>query len=148
MSLWDRLLRRTTRDGSSSVAKNRLQVVLVHDRINLPPERLRELKEELLAVIARYVAVDHDSVAITVEQPDRSSSRLIAEIPFGKGKSLLLDTSLKDDSYTEDDDLRPEADRPADDGTRPPAASADAAQADGPAADTPPPDSGATAADA
>lgn len=100
---FDRMLGRGNKEGSGTVAKNRLQVVLVHDRINLPPERLRELKAELLAVIAKYVPIDHDSVDIAVEQPDRNSSRLVAQIPFGKGKMLHLPDDARE--YTEDDDL-------------------------------------------
>lgn len=102
---FDRMLGRGAKEGSGAVAKNRLEVVLVHDRINLSPERLRELKAELLAVIAKYVPIDADSVAIAVEQPDRNSSRLVAQIPFGKGKVL----NLASDDYTEDDDLDDDA---------------------------------------
>lgn len=80
---FDRMLGRTPK-GSSATAKDRLQFVLVHDRINLPPERLREMKEEILAVISKYVSVDRDRVDIALEQRDRNSSRIVAEIPFSK----------------------------------------------------------------
>lgn len=101
-SFFDRMLGRTSKAGTGSVAKSRLQLVLVHDRINLPPERLRELKEELLAVIAKYITVDPDSVAIAVEQPDRNNSKLVAQIPFGKS-TISLEGDIND--YDEDDDL-------------------------------------------
>lgn len=68
--------------GSSSTAKDRLQFVLVHDRINLPPERMREMKEEILAVISKYVPVERDNVDIALEQRDRYTSKIVAEIPF------------------------------------------------------------------
>jgi cell division topological specificity factor len=101
-SFFDRMLGRNSKAGTGSVAKSRLQLVLVHDRINLPPERLRELKEELLAVIAKYITVDPDSVAIAVEQPDRNNSKLVAQIPFGKS-TISLEGGIND--YDEDDDL-------------------------------------------
>jgi cell division topological specificity factor len=101
-NFFDRMLGRQPKEGSGSVARNRLQLVLVHDRVSLPPERLRELKEELLAVISRYVPVDGNTIEIALVQPDRNSSKLVAEIPFGKG-IIQLEGGLHD--YTEDDDL-------------------------------------------
>lgn len=86
-SFLDRLFGRT-QVGSGSRAKERLQVVLIHDRFSLPPEKLRELKEELLAVISKYVQIDHDSVDIALEQRDRLTSRIRAEIPFMPGRRI------------------------------------------------------------
>lgn len=80
---FDRILGRN-RESSASKAKERLQFVLVHDRINLPPERLKAMKEEILAVISKYVAVSSDEVDIALEQRDRNNNMLIAEIPFSK----------------------------------------------------------------
>lgn len=79
--LLNRFLRRR-RQGSSATAKSRLHFVLQHDRINLPPERMDEMKREILAVLVRYLAVDRDRVEIALEQRDRSHSQLVAELPF------------------------------------------------------------------
>ncbi len=82
---FDRMLGRGKDDASSaSTAKERLQFVLVHDRINLPPDKLKEMKEELLQVISKYVAVSGDDVEIALEQRDRNNNLIIAEIPFSK----------------------------------------------------------------
>jgi cell division topological specificity factor len=78
------LLRRLfgrAKKGSGATAKDRLRFVLQHDRINLPPERMEEMKREILAVIVKYLVVDKDRVEIDLEQRDRSHSKLIAEIP-------------------------------------------------------------------
>ena len=69
------------RKGSGATAKDRLRFVLQHDRINLPPERMEEMKREILAVIVKYLVVDKDRVEIDLEQRDRSHSKLVAEIP-------------------------------------------------------------------
>ncbi|MBI1278112.1 MAG: cell division topological specificity factor MinE [Anaerolineaceae bacterium] len=78
---FERLLGRTNTKGSGTTAKERLQFILVHDRINLPPERLQAMKAEILEVISKYVSVDSEDVDIFLEQRDRNSL-IKAEIPF------------------------------------------------------------------
>jgi cell division topological specificity factor len=89
-NFFDRLIGRN-RDSSAQTAKQRLQFVLVHDRINLPPERLKEMKEEILRVISKYVAVQGDEIDIALQQRDRNSSKLVAEVPFTGALSGLAD---------------------------------------------------------
>ena len=67
--------------ASGNVAKERLKLVLVHDRSGLSPQQLDALKDELLKVIARYVDVDHEGVEITLAQQEREN-RLQADIPI------------------------------------------------------------------
>lgn len=66
---------------SSEVAKERLRLVLVHDRSNLSPEQVEAMKDEILAVIARYVEFDREAVAIRLVNEHRESM-LQAEIPI------------------------------------------------------------------
>lgn len=49
-----------SRDTSSSrsQANNRLRVVLSHDRLNLTPETLNSLKEDIIGVIANHLDID------------------------------------------------------------------------------------------
>ena len=90
----DRLLGRTPDKGSGAVAKERLQFILVHDRINLPPERVEAMKEEILAVISKYVAIDNEKVEIALQQRDRGNL-IVAEIPFS-GRNKTPEPSLSD----------------------------------------------------
>ncbi len=80
-SFFDRIFGRS-RESSASLAKERLQFVLVHDRVNLPPEKLQEMKQEILAVISKYVMVSGDDVDIALQQRDRNNNLLVAEVPF------------------------------------------------------------------
>jgi cell division topological specificity factor len=82
-SFFDWVFGRSGGRGSGSKAKERLQFILVHDRIHLPPERLEEMKQEILAVIAKYITVDSDHVEIAMQRRERDSL-LVAEIPFYK----------------------------------------------------------------
>lgn len=66
---------------SSQVAKERLQLVLVHDRSNLTPAQVAAMKDEILEVIARYVEFDRDAVEIDLTSTDRENM-LRAEIPI------------------------------------------------------------------
>ena len=65
---------------SRDIAKRRLQLVLVHDRIKISPAMLERMKDELITVISRYVEIDADSVEVTFTQSKRQS-RLVADIP-------------------------------------------------------------------
>lgn len=78
MALFDRL---AGRKHSAESAKERLQLVLVHDRTDLPPGQLEALKDDLLNAISRYVEIDATAVRIAVERDGRSQ-RLVADIPL------------------------------------------------------------------
>jgi len=109
-SFFDWMLGRGANRGSGSKAKERLQFILVHDRINLPPERLEAMKQEILDVISKYVAVDSANVEIALHKRNRENL-LVAEIPF---------TKTAENSDADDDlvplrrfDTPPDADAPA-----------------------------------
>lgn len=80
-NLLDRLMGRNTAASSAKIAKERLQFVLVHDRLDLSPDKMREMEEEILQVISKYVNIDRSNVDITVEQRKRDSW-LVADIPL------------------------------------------------------------------
>ena len=79
MSWLDRLLGRN--ETSGQVAKQRLQMVLIHDRADLPPGLLELIKDDIIQVIAKHMAIDTDKVVVHLEQ-DSHENRLVAEIPL------------------------------------------------------------------
>lgn len=79
MSFFDQIF--GSRKKSASAAKERLQLVLVHDRADLTPARLESLKDEMIDLISRYVDIDRGSVEIALTQ-DRNEQRLVADIPL------------------------------------------------------------------
>lgn len=103
--IFDRMLGRTPESAKSSsdTAKERLQFVLIHDRINLPPERMEAMKREILAVISKYVAVDSEGVEIALQRRERSGM-LVAEIPFSKTTEGI---ERDDEEYEPVDDTQP-----------------------------------------
>ena len=70
---------------SRQIAKDRLQMVLIHDRSDLSPGMLEMLKDEIITTIGQRVSVDREGVVFTLEQDGRES-RLIADIPLAPKK--------------------------------------------------------------
>jgi len=69
MSLLDYF--RITKASSASVAKERLQILVAHERSSRnQPSYLPQLQKELLEVIRKYVNVEQDAISINFEQDD------------------------------------------------------------------------------
>lgn len=80
MAGWfERLL--SNKQQSANQAKERLKLVLIHDRTDLTSDKLERMKNELLQVIARYIEIDPDAVKIRMAQEGREQ-RLVADIPL------------------------------------------------------------------
>lgn len=78
-TFFDRILGREKH--SAKQAKDRLKLVLIHDRIDLNPGTLETLKDELIEVISRHVDINPEGVQIEMTQDGRQQ-RLIADIPI------------------------------------------------------------------
>ena len=67
MSIFDFLLSRK-KTTSASIAKERLQIIVAHERGNRgQPDYLPALQEELISVIRKYVHIDQDQVQVALE---------------------------------------------------------------------------------
>lgn len=78
-----------TKTPSKEVAKDRLKLILIHDRSSLSPELLDMIKGEILNVISRYVEIDSGEVEIALTRLDEeegNSPALVANIPIKKMK--------------------------------------------------------------
>ncbi|SFC31273.1 cell division topological specificity factor MinE [Clostridium uliginosum] len=68
------------------VAKDRLKLILIHDRGEIPVETLEKIRKEILAVISKYIEIQVDDVEISVNKSDdiegENASALIANIPI------------------------------------------------------------------
>lgn len=66
MSLFNYLRKR---NSTASVAKERLQIIISHERSQRSaPDYLPKLQEEILAVIAKYVRISPDQVSVNLER--------------------------------------------------------------------------------
>lgn len=66
---------------SAQEAKERLRGVLFSDRIALSPDQMAEMRNEIIAVISKYVNVDPDKVALNLEQRSLDNW-LVADVPL------------------------------------------------------------------
>lgn len=95
----------SSQQGSSSTAKDRLKMVLTHDRIKVSPEKMKEMRSEIIAIITKYIPeIDTDSVEIALEQSDRYQNKLVAEIPFTKERSRVPDDNDGNDDLSDFED--------------------------------------------
>ena len=75
----DKLLRR--QPASAETAKERLQLVLAHDRSDLNPELLEQMRREILEVVARYVEIDLAEGDVSLETEERAVSYTHLTLP-------------------------------------------------------------------
>ena len=73
------------------VAKDRLRLILIHDRGSLAPEMLDKIREEILEVISKYIEIDGEDVDISFNRAEdeegNSGPALVANIPIRNLKS-------------------------------------------------------------
>lgn len=78
------------RRGSAPVARERLQILLAHERVlRNQPDLLGVLREEILAVISRHVSFEPDKVQIKMDRGKSVSTLEVEiEIPNGLGTAM------------------------------------------------------------
>ncbi len=97
----NKLLRR--QPASASTARERLQLVLAHDRSDLSTELLDQMRREILEVVARYVEIDMDEGAVSLETEDRMTA-LVANLPIKRtlnGQIKLIETPDKSEESSQ-----------------------------------------------
>jgi len=73
MSLLDYF--KTTKPNSAKAAKERLQILIAHERnARNQPSYLPALQQELLKVIQKYIKVDQDAISINFDSDDEQET--------------------------------------------------------------------------
>ena len=84
MSILDAIARFFGKDNnisSKNIAKERLRLVLIHDRADVSETVMNELREDLIAVISKYMEIDNTALDVSLSREDGSVA-LIANIPI------------------------------------------------------------------
>jgi cell division topological specificity factor len=74
--------------ASATTARERLQLVLAHDRSDLNPELLEQMRREILEVVSRYVEIDLEEGDVSLETEDRVTA-LVANLPIRRAKAVV-----------------------------------------------------------
>jgi cell division topological specificity factor len=62
------------------VAKERLRLVLVHDRTDISPQLMQDLKSDLIKVISNYMEIDEAALEVSLDSNENQIA-LVANIP-------------------------------------------------------------------
>lgn len=81
------------RENSKEIAKERLKLVLIHDRSNVSPEILEKLRYEIIEVISKYIEIDQEEMEIQLtktqtDEGERIVPALVANIPIKSVKNI------------------------------------------------------------
>ena len=82
------LFRFFSRSPSAPAARERLQVLLAHERGSVGgADLVTKLRDEILRVISKHMQIDDDKVSVKMERGAKVSTLAVdIEIPFDAGK--------------------------------------------------------------
>lgn len=92
--MFDQIIRffKKEQNLSKNIAKERIKLVLIHDRAGVSQHFLEKIKEEIIEVISKYMEIELGELDIQLtnlsKDGDHSSTALIANIPIRKVKSV------------------------------------------------------------
>lgn len=75
----------SSRPSPKQVAKDRLKLILIHDRGELSKETLDKIKLEILEVLSKYIEIEEEDIDIAVTKSSNiegETPSLIANIPI------------------------------------------------------------------
>lgn len=75
-------------EKSGNVAKERLKLVLIHDRNDISPEVLEHIKVDMILTLKKYLEIDESGIDMQLDRQSRSVA-LVANIPL---KSIRTQT--------------------------------------------------------
>jgi cell division topological specificity factor len=76
---------------SKDVAKDRLKLILIHDRANVSPQFLEMIKGDIIKVISNYAEIDQNGLEIKLTRSGdqgKDVPALVANIPIKKMKDM------------------------------------------------------------
>ena len=68
-------------ESSKNTAKQRLRLVLVHDRVDISEKMMQSLREDLIETIGKYLEIDQASLEVSLTREEEGVA-LVANIPI------------------------------------------------------------------
>ncbi|MDP2857102.1 MAG: cell division topological specificity factor MinE [Bacillota bacterium] len=85
----DRLSDRQREPSSGSMARDRLKILLVHDRSSIAPEVMSLLKDDIIMAVTKYMDIDQSAIEIDLSRSDDSVA-LVASVPVIRLKRFAV----------------------------------------------------------
>lgn len=72
------------KDCTKNIAKNRLKLVLIHDRSNISHKVLEEIRKDVILAISKHIDIDIDGLVLEMNEVDGNvrKAALVANIPI------------------------------------------------------------------
>ena len=70
-------------------AKSRLKLVLMHDRTQLSPAVLTQMRDDMVEVISKYVEIDKEALEVNLESDESNTIALVANIPVLRTRASI-----------------------------------------------------------
>ena len=82
---------RSEKKKSASLAKDRLQIIVAHQRSGNSPEAdyLPKLKEDIIKVISKYVDIDPDQIKVQLDTNDKQCPILELNVALPEHSKLM-----------------------------------------------------------
>ena len=78
--------------SSCQIAKDRLKILLISDRVNCSPEMMELIKTDIAKVISKYMKIDSDKMEIQINTKGNKSGRG-GKMPFLYANIPIVDVS-------------------------------------------------------
>ena len=75
-------------EASKNTAKDRLRLVLMHDRSDIPATMMDAIRAELIQVLGKYVEIDQEAMDVQLEK-EEGAIGLVLNIPIRRVKTEL-----------------------------------------------------------
>jgi len=89
-------------ENSRKDAKERLQVVLIHDRADISAGMMESLRRDIISVISNYMDISEEGIELQLEK-EKSSVALVANIPILRVKRTKGDNGGKMEKAPKDE---------------------------------------------
>jgi len=81
------------RKKSREIAKDRLKILLISDRVNCSPEMMEMIKNDITKVISKYMKIDTNSMVIQISKKGNKSGE--SKVPSLYANIPILDLHAK-----------------------------------------------------
>jgi cell division topological specificity factor len=80
--------------SAKAVAKDRLRLVLMHDRADIPAPMMEAMRKDLMLVLSKYVEIDEQALDVSLDRVDDSVA-LVANIPIRRVRTETGDVTVR-----------------------------------------------------